>query len=128
MADERAGAGKRERVVVGRVDRPADVGDGESAPAIQEGAPVRATGNIPQVPVGDGMLGRVVNALGEPIDARRDAEALPVDRLRRAGCLVPDGIPEGATLRTERQPRIRGGVLGDERFLRRQRRAEERET
>ena len=46
------------------------VGDGEHAAAIEEGAPVRATGNILQVPVGDGMLGRVVNALGVPIDGR----------------------------------------------------------
>ncbi len=31
---------------------------------------MRATGNILQVPVGDAMLGRVVNALGEPIDGK----------------------------------------------------------
>jgi F-type H+/Na+-transporting ATPase subunit alpha len=37
---------------------------------IEEGQAVKATGRILSVPVGDGMLGRVVNALGEPIDAR----------------------------------------------------------
>jgi F-type H+-transporting ATPase subunit alpha len=37
---------------------------------IEEGQSVKATGNILQVPVGDGLLGRVVNALGEPIDGR----------------------------------------------------------
>ena len=37
---------------------------------IQEGQPVKATGKILSVPVGDGMLGRVVNALGEPIDGK----------------------------------------------------------
>ncbi len=42
--------------------------DGESAAAIDEGAPVRATGRILSVPVGDALLGRVVNALGAPID------------------------------------------------------------
>ena len=37
---------------------------------IEEGQTVKATGRILSVPVGDGVLGRVVNALGEPIDAR----------------------------------------------------------
>jgi F-type H+-transporting ATPase subunit alpha len=37
---------------------------------IEEGQVVRATGDILSVPVGDGLLGRVVNALGEPIDGK----------------------------------------------------------
>jgi len=37
---------------------------------IEEGQSVKATGNILSVPVGDGMLGRVVNALGQPIDGK----------------------------------------------------------
>jgi F-type H+-transporting ATPase subunit alpha len=37
---------------------------------IQEGQAVKATGRILSVPVGDGMLGRVVNALGEPVDGK----------------------------------------------------------
>jgi F-type H+-transporting ATPase subunit alpha len=37
---------------------------------IAEGMIVRATGRIASVPVGDGMIGRVVNALGEPIDGK----------------------------------------------------------
>lgn len=37
---------------------------------IKEGDPVKLTGRMAEVPVGDGMLGRVVNALGEPIDDR----------------------------------------------------------
>src|SRR5436190_5489972 len=37
---------------------------------IEEGQPVRATGRILEVAVGDALLGRVVNALGEPIDGR----------------------------------------------------------
>jgi len=37
---------------------------------ITEGMTVRATGRIASVPVGDAMVGRVVNALGEPIDGR----------------------------------------------------------
>jgi F-type H+-transporting ATPase subunit alpha len=35
---------------------------------IEEGQPVRSTGRIVNVPVGDGLLGRVVNGLGEAID------------------------------------------------------------
>ena len=40
---------------------------GESS-HIQEGDAVKQTGQILSVPVGDGFLGRVVNALGEPVD------------------------------------------------------------
>ena len=46
------------------------VGDGEHAAAVEEGSPVRATGRILSMPVGDPLLGRVVNALGEPIDGK----------------------------------------------------------
>ena len=41
------------------------LGDGSE---IEEGQPVRRTGEVLSVPVGDGYLGRVVNPLGEPID------------------------------------------------------------
>jgi F-type H+/Na+-transporting ATPase subunit alpha len=37
---------------------------------ITEGMIVRSTGRIASVPVGDGLVGRVVNALGEPIDGK----------------------------------------------------------
>ena len=40
--------------------------------AIEEGQTVKATGRILSVPVGDAMLGRVVNALGTPIDGKGD--------------------------------------------------------
>ena len=42
------------------------------ADAIEEGQPVKATGRILSVPVGDALLGRVVNALGQPIDGKGD--------------------------------------------------------
>ncbi|MSP17438.1 MAG: F0F1 ATP synthase subunit alpha [Myxococcales bacterium] len=38
--------------------------------AIREGDQVRRTGKIVSVPVGDGLVGRVVNALGQPVDGR----------------------------------------------------------
>ena len=37
---------------------------------IREGDPVKRTGRIISVPVGDEMLGRVINALGQPIDGK----------------------------------------------------------
>ncbi len=40
------------------------------ADEIEEGQTVKATGRILSVPVGDGLLGRVVNALGEPLDGK----------------------------------------------------------
>lgn len=39
-----------------------------------EGMKVKCTGRILEVPVGNGLLGRVVNALGEPIDGKGDIE------------------------------------------------------
>jgi F-type H+/Na+-transporting ATPase subunit alpha len=76
------------------------LGDGESAAQVEEGSPVRATGRILSVPVGDGMLGRVVNALGEPIDGKG---ALVGTELRRMEIQAP-GItgrqPVGEPLQT----------------------------
>ena len=40
------------------------------AEAVKEGSEVRGTGRVMEIPVGDGMLGRVVDALGAPIDAK----------------------------------------------------------
>ena len=37
---------------------------------IKEGDQVKATGRVAQIPVGDGLLGRVVDALGNPIDGK----------------------------------------------------------
>lgn len=42
---------------------------------IKEGDTVKRTGKIVQVPVGEGLLGRVVNALGQPIDGRGPIES-----------------------------------------------------
>jgi F-type H+-transporting ATPase subunit alpha len=52
--------------------------------AIKEGDVVKRTGRIISVPVGDAMLGRVVNALGAPIDGKgpiQTKEFLPIERL-----------------------------------------------
>src|SRR5688500_8510691 len=42
---------------------------------IEEGQPVRRTGEILSVPVGDGFLGRVVDPLGKPIDGKGPIES-----------------------------------------------------
>src|SRR5215468_3407702 len=51
---------------------------------LEEGDEVRATGKLLQVPVGKGLLGRVVNTLGEPLDGRGPIQsdvAYPVEKL-----------------------------------------------
>jgi F-type H+-transporting ATPase subunit alpha len=51
---------------------------------IKEGDPVKRTGRIISVPVGEAMLGRVVNALGQPIDGKgpiQTQEFLPIERI-----------------------------------------------
>lgn len=41
----------------------------------KEGDEVRATGRVVSVPAGESLLGRVVNALGEPIDGKGEIKA-----------------------------------------------------
>jgi F-type H+/Na+-transporting ATPase subunit alpha len=48
---------------------------------IREGDSVKRTGTIASVPVGKGLLGRVVNALGEPVDGKGPIEATEQRRL-----------------------------------------------
>src|SRR5262249_46485430 len=51
---------------------------------IKEGDPVKRTGRIISVPVGEEMLGRVVNALGQPIDGKGPIQTdsyLPIERI-----------------------------------------------
>src|SRR5947199_4549888 len=64
---------------------------------LEEGGEVRTTGKLLQVPVGMGLLGRVVNTLGEPVDGKgpiRSDVAYPVERMapgiiRRRGVNQP---------------------------------------
>jgi F-type H+-transporting ATPase subunit alpha len=48
---------------------------------IEEGQTVKATGRILSVPVGDGILGRVVNALGEPVDGKGELAGAQLRRM-----------------------------------------------
>ena len=50
---------------------------------ISEGSVVKSTGRVVSVPVGEGLIGRVVNALGQPIDGKAPIEAeefSPIER------------------------------------------------
>ena len=49
-----------------------------SSENIKEGGTVRRTGRVVSVPVGEKLLGRVVNALGQPIDAKGPIEAAEI--------------------------------------------------
>src|SRR5262245_2516728 len=48
---------------------------------IEEGQTVKSTGRILSVPVGDGVLGRVVNALGEPVDGKGELVGTQLRRM-----------------------------------------------
>ncbi len=51
---------------------------------IAEGMTVRSTGRIASVPVGDGLIGRVVNALGQPVDGKgpiKFSNYRPIERI-----------------------------------------------
>ena len=52
--------------------------------AVEEGSIVRTTGRIAEVPVGPSLMGRVVNALGQPVDGKGPiaaTETLPIERI-----------------------------------------------
>lgn len=61
---------------------------------IKEGDEVRRTGRIVEVPVGDGLLGRVVNALGQPIDNRGPIEYTKTRAVERVapGVMTRKGV------------------------------------
>ncbi len=51
---------------------------------VREGSVVKRTGRITEVPVGDAMLGRVVNSIGEPIDGKgpiKTSKKRPIERV-----------------------------------------------
>ena len=54
-----------------------------SANGISEGDMVKTTGRVVEVPVGDAMLGRVVNALGQPIDGRGPIDTTKYRKIER---------------------------------------------
>jgi F-type H+-transporting ATPase subunit alpha len=68
--------------------------------AIKEGDIVKRTGRIISVPVGDELIGRVVNALGQPIDGKgpiASTQVMPIERLAPG---VVDRMPVKEPLQT----------------------------
>ncbi len=59
---------------------------------IKEGDPVKRTGKIFSVPVGDKVMGRVLNPLGEPIDGRGQRELIIGDRQTGKTAVCVDAI------------------------------------
>src|ERR1700678_3362430 len=63
---------------------------------LREGDEVKRSGEIMSVPVGDGMIGRVVNAIGQPIDDRgpiEGTELAPIERIA-PGVVDRQGVRE----------------------------------
>jgi F-type H+/Na+-transporting ATPase subunit alpha len=69
------------------------LGDFES---IKEGDTVKRTGKIAQVPVGDALIGRVVNALGVPIDGKGPVETKHSRKIevKAPGIIARKGVKE----------------------------------
>src|SRR5689334_24597116 len=67
---------------------------------IKEGDQVKRTGRIISVPVGDEMLGRVVNALGQPIDGKGPIMTKTVSPIERLAPGVVDRQPVKEPLQT----------------------------
>jgi F-type H+-transporting ATPase subunit alpha len=67
---------------------------------IKEGDEVRRTGRIMSVPVGEAMIGRVVNALGVPIDGKGPIEAKAFNPIERLAPGVVDRMPVKQPLQT----------------------------
>src|SRR4051812_8828234 len=64
------------------------------ASAIKEGDQVRTTGTVVEVPVGQGLLGRVVDPLGQPLDGKGDiprTKTRPVERIA-PGVILRQGV------------------------------------
>ena len=71
--------------------------------SINEGDTVKTTGRVVEVPVGDAMLGRVVNALGQPIDGKGPIETDSYRRIER----VAHGVIERKSVDTPLQTGIK---------------------
>src|SRR5579863_5615634 len=67
---------------------------------IKEGDEVRRTGRIMSVPVGEGMIGRVVDALGQPIDGKGPIESKGYNQIERIAPGVVDRQPVKEPMQT----------------------------
>ena len=71
-----------------------------SSTDIKEGDTVKRTGRVISVPVGDAMLGRVVNALGQPIDGKGPIAAEKQSPIERIAPGVVDRQPVAEAMQT----------------------------
>ena len=69
---------------------------------INEGDTVKTTGRVVEVPVGDAMLGRVVNALGQPIDGKGPIQT---DKFRQI-----ERVASGVITRKSVDPPLQTGI------------------
>jgi F-type H+-transporting ATPase subunit alpha len=67
---------------------------------VKAGAEVRRTGRVIDVPVGDDLLGRVVNALGEPLDGRGPIRTWLREPIEREVPPIMDRAPVAEPLQT----------------------------
>ncbi len=67
---------------------------------LKEGDQVRRTGQIMSIPVGDGLLGRVVDALGQPLDGKGPIDAVQRNPVERIAPGVIDREPVKQPLQT----------------------------
>ena len=70
---------------------------------INEGDTVKSTGRVVEVPVGDAMIGRVVNALGQPIDGKGPIETDKFRQIER----VASGVISRKSVDTQLQTGIK---------------------
>jgi len=70
---------------------------------VKEGDPVKRTGRIAEVPVGDALLGRVVNALGQPIDQKGPINSSVTRKIER--------VAPGVITRREVKTPLQTGVI-----------------
>ena len=71
--------------------------------AIKEGDPVKRTGRIAEVPVGDGLVGRVVNAIGQPLDGKGPVKSKETRRIE----MRAPGVVERQSVREPLQTGIK---------------------
>ncbi|MGI8551181.1 MAG: F0F1 ATP synthase subunit alpha [Dehalococcoidia bacterium] len=69
---------------------------------LKEGDEVRSTGRVVEVPVGDALIGRVVNALGQPVDGKGPLVGTRIRPLER--------IAPGVTVRQEVTTPVQTGI------------------
>ena len=75
---------------------------------IKEGDPVKRTGKVMEVPVGEAMIGRVVNPLGQPIDGKGPIKTIKIP-LGRSHCALASwtAIPSKSRFKQDSRLSIR---------------------